>query len=93
MYLKAALFFCAGCIASLALLLQQPTWETAFLLMVAIWSFARLYYFMFYVVEKYIDGEYRFAGIGDFLVYVARRRVSSVVRDRGLAEPLAPPQD
>ena len=45
-----------------------------FLLMVAIWAFARLYYFMFYVIEHYVDPSYKFAGIWSFLQYLARRR-------------------
>ena len=32
----------------------------AFLLGIAIWSYCRVYYFMFYVIEKYIDGDYKF---------------------------------
>ena len=73
MYLKAVLFLIAGSIAALTILLENLTLRTAFLLCIAIWSFCRLYYFMFYVIEKYIDGEYRFAGIFDFIRYLLRR--------------------
>lgn len=76
MYLKAVLFLVAGSLAGAALLLEHLTPERAFLLVICIWSFCRLYYFMFYVVEKYIDGNYRFAGIGSFLTYLWRRRES-----------------
>lgn len=74
MYLKAALFLCSGTLAAAGIILDHPTLQTAFLLAIAIWSFARLYYFMFYVIEKYIDGNFRFAGIGSFLVYLMARR-------------------
>jgi hypothetical protein len=74
MYLKAFLFFVAGTIASVVLLVENPGFRNAFLLGVAVCSFARLYYFMFYVIEKYIDAEYRFAGIGSFVMYLIRRR-------------------
>ena len=74
MYLKAILFLVAGIAASAGILLENPTLRTAFLLTIAVWSFCRLYYFMFYVVEKYIDPEYRFAGITSFLVYLLQKR-------------------
>lgn len=74
MYLKAALFLVAGSLSGAALLLESLTLERAFLLFIFVWSFCRLYYFMFYVIEKYIDGDYKFAGIGSFLSYLWQRR-------------------
>lgn len=73
-YLKGFLFLVTGALAVMALLLDSPTPRTAFLLAIAIWSFCRLYYFMFYVIEKYVDGSYRFAGIYSFLVYLVKQR-------------------
>ncbi len=74
MYLKAFLFLIAGTVAVAALFFQSPTWQTAFLLFVGVWSFCRLYYFMFYVIEKYVDGQYRFDGIPSFLLYLWRKK-------------------
>lgn len=77
--LKGALFgviltMCAG-----LLVWAQPTWRTGLLVVLLIWSSARLYYFMFYVIEKYVDPEYRFAGIGSFLAYlVGKRRIGAI---------------
>ena len=76
MYLKALLFLVAGTVSVSALFLRSPTLETAFLLGVAVWSFCRLYYFMFYVIEKYVDSQYRFDGIPSFLLYLIRKRRS-----------------
>lgn len=73
MYLKAILFLVAGSVAALGILLENLHWRTAFLLGIAIWSFCRLYYFTFYVIEKYIDPGYRFAGLGSFLMYLLRK--------------------
>jgi len=73
MVLKAVLFVIAGLVAGALLLVQSPTLQTAFLLAVAIWSFSRAYYFAFYVVEHYIDGSYRYAGLTDFVLYAWRR--------------------
>jgi hypothetical protein len=74
MYLKACLFLLAGTVSVAALFFDRPDLKTAFLLFVAVWSFCRLYYFMFYVIEKYVDGRYRFDGIPSFLLYLWRKR-------------------
>ncbi|HEX4795972.1 MAG TPA: hypothetical protein VH370_19445 [Humisphaera sp.] len=73
-YLKGILFLIGGFIAAAGLLLDSPTLRTAFLLIVAIWCFSRFYYFAFYVIEHYVDPQYRFAGLMSFLKYLARRR-------------------
>lgn len=65
--IKGVLFLVCGLIASALLLLETPTLKTAFLLLVAIWSFCRCYYFAFYVIEHYVDPTFRFAGLGAFL--------------------------
>lgn len=74
MYLKASLFLVAGSAAAGTILFEHPSLRTALLLGIAVWAFCRLYYFMFYVVERYIDPGFRFAGIGSFLLYLRRRR-------------------
>lgn len=74
MYLKGFLFLVAGALCVAGILVESPSARTAFLLAVAIWSFCRLYYFMFYVIEKYIDPGYRFAGIYSFLLYLLRKK-------------------
>jgi hypothetical protein len=85
-YLKGFLFLVAGTLAAGAILLESPRLRTLFLLGIALWSFCRLYYFMFYVIERYVDPSYRFAGIGSFLAYLLRKR--------GAGEGLAPgPKD
>jgi hypothetical protein len=73
-YLKGFLFLVLGLLASAGLLLESPTLRTAALLVIAVWSFCRLYYFAFYVIEKYVDPGYRFAGLGSFVVYLLKRR-------------------
>ena len=74
MYLKAALFVIMLVSCSSLLLLASPTWATGCLLALVIWSSSRLYYFMFYVIEKYIDPSFRFAGIGAAVSYLLGRR-------------------
>ncbi len=71
---KGFLLLLVGLMASTALLLEHPEWKAAFLLAVAIWGFARFYYFAFYVIEHYVDPSYRFAGLGPFALWLLRRR-------------------
>lgn len=73
-YAKGVLFVLGGVLASAALLLERPTLRVALLLGVAIWCFARAYYFAFYVIEHYVDPAYRFAGLTHFLRYAVGRR-------------------
>ena len=73
-YLKGFLFLCGGCLASGLLVAELPTLKVASLLAVAVWCFARCYYFAFYVVEHYIDSQFRFSGLWAFAKYLMRRR-------------------
>ena len=74
MYLKAALFLGIGVLSAGMVLMDHPTIKTFALLVLTVWSFARLYYFFFYVIEHYIDPEYHFAGFGSFVQYLMRKR-------------------
>ena len=74
MVLKAVLFLLIGVLACAGLLIENFSWSKLALLALAIWAFCRLYYFCFYVIEKYIDSEFKFAGLGSVLVYLWRRR-------------------
>ena len=67
MYLKAALLLVILLASSALLLLEVPTWRAAALLVLVVWASARLYYFLFYVIERYIDPSYRFSGVGSVL--------------------------
>ena len=63
-----------GVVAGALLFLDDPTWRTAALLGLVIWSFCRFYYFAFYVIEKYVDPAYRFSGLISFVRYWLQRR-------------------
>lgn len=73
MYAKAALLLLIGGMSFGLLLLPQELWMRIGLQALMIWAFARAYYFAFYVIEHYVDRQYRFAGLCDFLGYVMRR--------------------
>ena len=73
-YAKAALLLAGGVLASGALILEHPTVKAALLLALSVWCFARAYYFAFYVIERYVDPSYRFAGLLSLARYLHRRR-------------------
>jgi hypothetical protein len=72
--LKGILFLLIGLVAAVLVLLDNPKWQTAGLLALAIWSFCRFYYFAFYVIEKYVDPTYKFSGLISFARYLFKRR-------------------
>ncbi len=74
MYLQGVLFLVLGVLAGVGILLESPSLHTAVLLLVAVWAFCRLYYFLFYVIEKYIDPQFKFAGLHSVVIYLLRRR-------------------
>ena len=73
MYLKAILLLGIGLLASTILLIDHPSWRAAALLGAAVWGFCRAYYFAFYVIEHYIDPQYKFAGLISFVRYAMGR--------------------
>ena len=89
LYLKGMLFLACGAVAAGLIILDSPTLKTAALLAVAVWCFARAYYFAFYVIERYADPTFRYAGLGSLLAYLLRRRATPVdlhlPRDHGTA--------
>jgi hypothetical protein len=56
------------------LLVRAPSLQNAALLVIAIWSFARFYYFCFYVIERYVDPSFRFSGLGSAARYLLKVR-------------------
>lgn len=71
---KGLLFLVLGVAAVVLLLLENPSWRVAGLLVLAIWCFCRCYYFAFYVIEKYVDSRYKFSGLWSFVGYLIRSR-------------------
>ena len=71
--LKGLLFLIIGITAAVLVYLDNPKWQTALLLALAVWSFCRFYYFAFYVIEKYVDPGYKFSGLLSFVRYLLQR--------------------
>jgi len=73
LYLKGLLMLLVGILASVLLLLDRFDVRSAILLAIAIWGFCRAYYFAFYVIQHYIDPQYRFAGLTSLIRYWIKR--------------------
>lgn len=72
--LKGILFLLVGFGSGALLILEKPTLQVAVLLAICIWCFCRFYYFAFYVIEKYVDGKYRFSGLWNFAQYLMKKK-------------------
>lgn len=57
------MFLGIAAIAAALVLLESPTIKTAVLLALLAWAACRFYYFIFYVLERYVDSSLRYAGI------------------------------
>ena len=73
LYFKGALMLLTGLLASAVLIAEHPNFKTVVLLAVAIWGFCRAYYFAFYVIQNYIDPDFRYAGL---IAFVRKQRRS-----------------
>jgi len=60
---KGGLFLLLGLLSAVLLFVDRPELRTALLLVTTIWAFCRFYYFAFYVLERYVDPQYRFSGL------------------------------
>ena len=73
-HFKGWLFLALAALASAGILLQNPSWQNVFLLAICLWAACRWYYYMFYVIEKYVDPGFKFAGLGSFVRYMIGRK-------------------
>lgn len=78
---KGVMFFAIAVIASALIWIEIPTFKTALLLAVLIWASCRFYYFIFYVLERYVDPTMRYAGLLDLLLGMRQRQRSD--REQG----------
>ena len=72
-YLKAILFVLILVLSMVLNLTSEELSLRMLSILLMVWSSARIYYFMFYVIEHYVDGEFRFSGVYDFLRYILKK--------------------
>jgi hypothetical protein len=63
LWIKGGLFVLLGLLALAIVVLLSQSLYVFVATLIAIWAFCRAYYFAFYVIQHYIDPEYRFAGL------------------------------
>jgi len=73
-YLKGFLLLLGGLLSAILIIIEQPTTKMILLLVVSIWCFSRCYYFIFYVIQHYVDSNYKFSGLWSFVRYMLRNK-------------------
>jgi hypothetical protein len=73
-HVKSALFVLLGALSASLLVLDSPRVRTVLLVGTCVWACARAYYYAFYVIEHYVDGRFRYSGLGSFVRYAVRAR-------------------
>jgi hypothetical protein len=71
---KGIAFLAIACCAALLIFEQLPNLKVALLLAALVWASARFYYFLFYVLERYVDQRLRYSGIGNLGVTIVKGR-------------------
>jgi hypothetical protein len=84
MYLKAALFTAIGAVSIFLLMVRHFEWQSAVLIALAVWSLCRAYYFAFYVIENYIDSDYKFSGLASLVTYWFKKQTThKTIKNKG----------
>ena len=78
---KGAMLFGIAALTAALILLEMPSLRVAAYLVLLVWASCRFYYFLFYVLEQYVDPTMRYAGLWDWHV-----------GDDGRQRPLGPEQ-
>ncbi len=71
---KGMMFALIVPMSATGVLLYEDLWHRLALLLVCLWAACRFYYFLFYVLERYVGVEGRYAGIIDLLQRLWRSR-------------------
>ena len=71
---KGILFLATALLSFGLIVAEHPEVKLVLLLGITVWSFCRFYYFAFYVIEHYVDPNYRFSGLWSFVRYFFSRQ-------------------
>ncbi len=77
---KGVMFLVIALATAAIILIEMPSIKLAVLLTLLVWASCRFYYFLFYVLEHYVDHTMRYAGLFDLLMGMRQRR-SQLRRD------------
>lgn len=73
---KGVMFAVTVVMAGAGVLIHEDFWYRLGLLLICLWAACRFYYFLFYVLERYVGVEGRYAGILDLCLRLWRNRKS-----------------
>jgi hypothetical protein len=68
--IKGLLFVLITATSGIAIIAKAPSVTVVALVLILIWASARSYYFLFYVLEKYVDPTLRYSGLMDSLLSI-----------------------
>jgi hypothetical protein len=71
---KGVVFAGIALVAAGLIFIETPSLKLAVFLTLLVWASCRFYYFLFYVLEHYVDRTMRFAGLLDLLRGMRHRR-------------------
>lgn len=71
---KGVMFAGVAVAAAALIFVEMPSVKLAVLLTMLVWASCRFYYFLFYVLEHYVDRTLRYAGLLDLLMGMRQRR-------------------
>jgi hypothetical protein len=71
---KGVMFAGIALAAAALILAEMPSVKLAILVTLLVWASCRFYYFLFYVLEQYVDPTMRYAGLFDLLLGMRQRR-------------------
>jgi hypothetical protein len=73
-HVKGALFLALALMSAGILFLLERAAVTALCIVTLAWASARWYYYVFYVIERWIDPSFRYTGVISFVRYALRSR-------------------
>jgi hypothetical protein len=71
---KGVMFLGIAATTAALIWVEMPSVKLATLLALLVWASCRFYYFLFYVLERYVDPTMRYAGLLDLVLGMKRRR-------------------
>ncbi len=71
---KGVMFLGIAVTTAALIMVEMPSLKLAALLALLVWASCRFYYFLFYVLEHYVDPPMRYAGLWDLMMGMKRRR-------------------
>lgn len=71
---KGVMFSVIVLMSATGIIFYDDPWQELGLLMICLWAACRFYYFLFYVLERYVGIEGRYAGLWDLSMRLWRGR-------------------